>query len=256
MSIQTSNYAAEFGSTAGGVFNYTMKSGTNQLHGTVFDYAANEALNAGRSLTKSGTDPRERQRRHNYGFNIGGPVNLGFYDGRDKTFFFFNFEQFREKLKINNQQFTVPTASYRNGDFREALVFNADGSPRILGTDPLGRPIQEGQIFDPNTTRLVNGQLVRDPFSNNIIPSGRFDPVASKIQALIPAPSRSGVVNNFLPDYPSQRVTSIPGFKIDHNLSSTRKLTFYWSRTATASQFSPQFGGSDGLPAPITAARR
>lgn len=247
VSIQTSNYAAEYGQTGGGVFNYTMKSGTNQYHGSVYDYAANEALNAGQAYTPG--NPRPRARRNDYGFTVGGPVRLPKYNGHDRTFFFFNFEQYREKQQINNQTFTVPTARYRNGEFGEALT------GRVLGTDPLLRPIIEGTIYDPLTTRVVNGQVVRDPFPGNIIPRDRWDPVAVKIQNLIPASDSTGVVNNYHPSYPSQRITSIPAIKVDHSLSAYRKIAFYWSRTATASQYSPQFGGSDGLPSPVTAAR-
>lgn len=259
VSIQTSNYAAEYGATGGGVFNYTMKSGTNQYHGSVYDYFVNEALNAGQPFTidpsTGKSNPRPAARRNDYGFNFGGPIRLPGYQGRDRSFFFFNFEQYRERLQINNQTFTVPTLAYRNGDFSQALVFNPDGSPHILGTDPLGRPIQEGTIYNPATTRVVNGLVVQDPFPNNTIPRDMWDPVAVRVQNLIPLPDNNSVVNNFHPSDPSERVTSIPAVKIDHNLNENQKLSFYWSRTATASQYSPQFGGSDGLPTPITAAR-
>jgi carboxypeptidase family protein/TonB-dependent receptor-like protein len=245
VSIQTSNFAAEYGSTGGGVFNYTMKSGSNQFHGSAYDYGANEALNAGQPFTGNpATNPRQVSRRNDYGFTLGGPVR------KDRTFFFFNFEQYREKLNINSQTFTVPTAAYRTGDFSQALT------GRTLGTDPLGRTILEGAIYDPLTTRAApDGRLVRDPFPGNIIPANRLDPVAVKIQAMVPAADTTGVVNNFHPSYPSDRVTTIPGVKIDHNLSNRQKLSFYWSRTATRSQYSPQFGGSDGLPDTITADR-
>ena len=86
---------------------------------------------------------------------------------------------------------TLPTAAYRMGDFSQALT------SRQLGVDPLGRPILEGEIYNPNTTRVVNGQTVRDPFPGNIIPANRIDPVAARIQALIPNPTSSGNVNNF-----------------------------------------------------------
>ena len=93
VAVQTSNFAAEFGQAGGGLFNMTMKSGTNKLHGTAYDYWYNEALNASAPY---GT--KDRQRRNDYGFTLGGPVYIPkVYNGRDKTFFFFNWEQFREK---------------------------------------------------------------------------------------------------------------------------------------------------------------
>lgn len=251
VSVQTSNYAAEFGQAGGGIFNYTVKSGTNDFHGTAYDYAAHEKLNAGQPFTSAG-GPNKRPfvRRHDWGFTFGGPVSLGkLYDGHNRTFFFVNFERYHEDLRINNQQFTIPTLAYRNGDFSSVLT------GRQLGVDPLGRPIIEGTIYDPATTRVVNGQVVRDPFPNNQIPLSRVDPVALKIQSLFPQPDTPGPVNNFRPSYPSTRTTPIPAVKFDHNLTERQKLSFYWSRTGTGSQFSPQFGGSDGLPNLITEAR-
>jgi hypothetical protein len=248
VSVQTSNYAAEYGSTGGGVFNYTMKSGTNEFHGGAYNYGVNEFLNAGQPFTVNAAtgkaNNRQIARRNDYGATLGGPVI------KDKTFFFFNIEQYREKLTINTQQFTLPTAAYRSGDFSQAIT------GRNLGTDPLGRPIIEGTIYDPATTRLAsNGQLVRDAFPGNIIPQNRMDPVALKIQSVIPMPTTSALVNNFFPSYPSQRLTTIPAFKIDHSLNSRQKVSFYWSRTSTASQYSPQFGASDGLPDQVTETR-
>ena len=89
--LQTSSYAAEFGQAGGGLFNFTMKSGTNQLHGSAYDYFANEALNAGVPFTNNGNGGllRPRQRRNDYGFSLGGPVFIPkVYNGHDKTFFF------------------------------------------------------------------------------------------------------------------------------------------------------------------------
>jgi hypothetical protein len=182
VSIQTSNYAAEYGQAGGGFINYTMRSGTNQYHGSVYDNLVNEVFNAGipRTQTSEGELQRDRQRRHDYGFNFSGPVYIPkLYDGRNRTFFFFNFEQFREKIGFGNLSLTVPTLAYRNGDFSQALT------GKQLGVDALDRPIMEGMIYDPATTRVgPNGWVVRDPFPNNIIPLDRFDPVAVRIQNL------------------------------------------------------------------------
>ena len=227
--IQTSNYAAEYGQVGGGVFNVTMRSGTNQFHGSAYDYFVNEAFNAGNPYTDApaGTgNPRPRNRRNDYGFTVGGPVWIPkLYNGHDKTFFFFNWEQYRERVDINNQLETVPTAAYRQGDFTTAMI----GNP--IGTDPLGRPIYQGEIYDPNTTRgAASGQVVRDPFPNNQIPISRFDPVAAKIQSLFPqplGPNANAVVNNFIPDIPTSRVTSIPSVKIDQAIGARGKLSFF-----------------------------
>src|SRR3989475_6037099 len=145
VAIQTSNFAAEYGQVGGGVFNVTMRSGTNQFHGTAYEYFVNEAFNAGNPNVTGDPagNPRPRARRNDYGFTVGGPIK------RDKTFFFGGFEQFRETTVVNNQFQTVPTAAYRNGDFRSAIT------TRVIGTDPLGRQMLEGMIYDPATTKTA-----------------------------------------------------------------------------------------------------
>jgi len=155
VAIQTSNYAAEFGQAGGGYFNYTMRSGTNQFHGGVFNYFVNEALNAGTpftdridtgDITRAGQHIRNRQRKNDYGFNVGGPIWLGkLYNGRDKSFFFFNLEQFRETQFVNTGLATVPTLAMRRGDFSAVLLpqvtlpdpSDPTGVRRIPAVDPL-----------------------------------------------------------------------------------------------------------------------
>ncbi len=241
--VETSNYSAEFGEAGGGVFNVTMKSGSNQFHGTGYDYFVNEDLNAGQPFTNSGDGYllRPRQRRNDYGFTLGGPVWIPhLYNGHDKTFFFFNFEQFRETVITNNIPKTVPTLNYRNGNFLQALT------GRVLGTDPFGRQLLENTIYDPNTDRLVNGLRERDPFPNNTIPLAQIDPVALKVQAFMPLPTSSALVNNYLPIYSNAKVSDIPSVKIDQELGPRAKLSGYWSRTAVTTP------NADGLPTPIT----
>jgi hypothetical protein len=252
-SIQTNNFAAEFGQVLGGVFNFTTKSGTNQFHGSAYEYLTNEAFNAYRPLsTPFATSPRPAKaldRKHDYGFSVGGPVRLPWlYDGRNKTFFFFNLEKYRNVTRSSGSLATLPTDAYRRGDFSAALT------GRQLGTDLLGRPIMENAIYDPRTTRtvVVNGvsAVVRDPFPNNIIPTGMLDPVALKIQDLIPKADNQELLNNWDPRIPNQKFQSIPSVKIDHNFSDRSKLSGYWSLQDTT-----QITGPDGLPIPITSRR-
>jgi hypothetical protein len=243
--IQTSNYSAEFGQAGGGVFNVTMRSGTNQYHGSAYDYFVNEALNAGVPFTNDGKGHllRPRQRRNDYGFSLGGPVWIPkVYNGHDRTFFFFNWEEFRETTITNNKPLTVPTADYRTGNLSKALT------GRNLGTDPLGRPILENTVYDPQSDSLINGLRERNPFPGNIIPLTRIDPVALSILKYVPQPTSSTLINNFLPVYSNQRVTGIPSVKIDQTLSAKLKLSGYWSRTSTSTP------NNDGLPYPITTA--
>src|SRR5579885_2736007 len=249
--IQTSNYAAEFGGGGGGgVFNVTMKSGTNQYHGSAYYYLINEAFNAGQPFTNDGTGHlvRQRNRRNDFGGTLGGPVYIPHvYDGHDKTFFFFNFEQLIGNDIVANTPVTVPTLNYRNGNFSSALG-------RTVGTDPLGNPIVENAVYDPLTQQTVGGKLVRTAFPNNTIPASRLDPVALRIQNLVPLPATAQPVNNLTPVFGTDRNTMIPSVKVDELLSQKDKLSFYWSKTGTDSQYSNTTGGADGLPQPISSA--
>src|SRR5215471_15896574 len=234
--IQTSNYAPEFGQAGGGYFNVTMRSGTNELHGTAYEYFVNEALNAGTPFTNDGNGHllRPRARRNDYGFTVGGPVYIPkIFNGKNKAFFFFNFEQFRETTINNNTPITVPTTNYRNGIFTQALTGRNLCPTATPNCDPLGRPIMENAIYDPSTQRIVSGQTVRDPFPNNTIPIGQQDPVSLNIQKMMPLPTSSALTNNYLTSYRNPRLTYIPSVKIDYQLSSRSKLSGYWSMTHT-----------------------
>ncbi len=195
VAVQTNSIQAEFGSASGAVFNVSLKSGTNQFHGTLYDYHANEVLNA----YDSGNKFRTRVRKYDYGFNIGGPVKIPkIYDGTNKSFFFFNWEQLRDKsVGLAASLPTVPTSAYRNGDFSGLFGPTSNANLRVNAgggrdyRDPLGNTIRLGTIFDPRTTQTVTCSAalspiarratsvnVRSPFPGNVIPTSLFDPVA------------------------------------------------------------------------------
>jgi hypothetical protein len=248
MAIQTSNYAPEFGTAGTAIFNLTMKSGTNDVHGSAYEYFVNEALNAGTPFTEDGTGAhlRPRTRRNDFGFTFGGPVYLPkIYDGRDKLFFFFNFEEYRQTRTTNNF-ITVPTAAMRVGDFQavQGTTPLQDRNGNVIN-DILGREIYQNTIYDPNTERLVNGVRVWDAFPNNIIPSDRMDPAALAVQSYMPSPSgdnASGSINNALVTYPSNNITWIASVKADYSFSQKAKVSGFWSRNYSISPF-----GADGL---------
>jgi hypothetical protein len=245
--IQTSNFAPEFGSVGGGLFNITMRSGTNRLHGSGYDYLSNEAFNASTPFVNT----KQRIRRNDYGFNFGGPVWIPkIYNGKDKTFFFYNREQYLENFTVNDTYITVPTAAYRAGNFAGALTGVNTGVK-----DPLGNPILEGMIYDPQSGQNVNGQIVRTQFPNNVIPSDRFDKVAVAIQNLIPSPTNGNAALNYLPSFPNDRETTNESVKIDHLLSAKAKISGLFLTNASAAQFSQSLNGSEGLPDIITATR-
>jgi hypothetical protein len=254
VAIQTSNYAAEFGQVGGGVFNITMRSGTNQFHGAAYDYFVNEIFNGGHPFFTGDPrgNPRDRQRRNDYGFSGGGPVWIPkVYNGHDKTFFFFNIEQYRETLNVNLFQ-TIPTTAYRQGNFATAIT------NKVIGTDPVTKTTMlEGMIYDPSTTRTINNQVVRDQFPNNKIDPKFFDPVAAKIQTLFPAtngPNPNDLISNYINPFLSTRVVTIPSIKVDQSIGSKGKLAFYFQKTNSSSPVAPALGQADGLPDPITQA--
>src|SRR5579884_3285750 len=247
VSVQASNFSAEYGQVAGGMFNLTAKSGTNQFHGSLFEYFVNEDLGAGIPFTNSGHGHllRPPNRRNDFGGSFGGPVWIPkLYDGHNRTFFFFAIEEFYQRQVTAGVRQTVPTLAMRTGDFSGALT------GKVLGTDPAGRQILENAIYDPNSDHTVNGQIVRDPFPNNTIPMSRLDPVALKIQSLIPAPVRSGTLNNWDQSYAQVTTERIPSIKIDQFFPNQGKLSFFYSRYV-----GPHYNGSDGLPVPITMVR-
>ncbi|MEO5924867.1 MAG: TonB-dependent receptor [Bryobacteraceae bacterium] len=251
VAVQSSNYSAEFGQAGSGLFQYTTKSGGNAFHGSAYDYFVNEALNSSASYTHI----LNRARRNDFGGSIGGRVWIPkLYDGKDRTFFFFNMEVFKENARISDQTRTVPIDAYRKGDFSSVLTNRAFTG--ALATDGLGNAQFEGQVFDPQTERLApNGSRVRTQFVGNIIPVARFDASAVKFQNLIPAATSAGASNNFLNGFQSKRTTPVPSIKIDHTFSSKLKIGFYKSSTQTETPYATGFGGSEGFPDTLTATR-
>jgi hypothetical protein len=264
VAVQTSNYAAEFGQAGGGLFNITMKSGTNQFHGSGYEYFVNEDLNAAVPFTNDGNGNkiRPRNRRNDFGGTIGGPIWIPkIYDGHNKTFFFFSMEEFRESSSLNFSD-TVPTAAYRIGDFSAISPNGNNFNPNLgvvsspIGTDALGRSVYANEIFDPLTrTTAPNGTAVANAFPNNVIPVTRFDPVAVNLLKLMPSPTSTALTGNYPGYNPGQRVTKLPSLKLDHSIGSKGKLGFYWSTTGTDSAYSTPNGNADGLPELISTAR-
>jgi hypothetical protein len=247
VAIQTSNYAAEYGQAGGGFINYTIKSGGNAFHGGAYDYFVNEVFNAGLPFTdagatnslKNGNHVRNPLRQNDYGFTLSGPIRIPkIYNGHDRSFFFFNWEQFRQSAYITNTVGAVPSDAYRRGDFSGAL---SPGTP-CGGPDPAGQMVCLNQVFDPSSSRLVNGFTVRTPFAGNIVPLTSIDPTAAIIQSMIPQANAPGLLNYQAPPFTNFRHTSIPSIKLDHSLSSKIKISGYYSATKT---FSPQNNGFD-----------
>jgi hypothetical protein len=226
MKVTTSSFSAQYGHSSGGTVEYTSKSGTKELHGSVYHYFANDALNARGFFPAKAS----KQRSNAFGFTMGGPVYIPkLYDGRNKTFFFVNLDylKFRSGV-LPGFGNTTPIDAFKQGDF-SALLTGAR-----VGTDALGRPILGGQIFDPSTTRLVNGVPVRDPFPGNIVPASLMSSVANKLVPLMVRPDRPGTALNVAGN-PAGDQTWIADFRtlvvrLDHQWTEKFKMTssFFW----------------------------
>lgn len=171
--VATNSYDAQYGRTAGGVINMSLKSGTNSLHGVGYEFYRRKWLDANSFLLNAANKPKVDHYLDQYGFSVDGPVIIpGLYNGKNKTFFLFNGEKYREGTPAP-QFSTVPTEAMRRGDFSDYR-------------DTAGNLIT---IYDPATGRNENGTWVRDPFPNNQIQQQRFDPAALKILQYYPLPN-------------------------------------------------------------------
>jgi hypothetical protein len=194
VSVLTNNFQAEYGNRGGSVVNIVTKSGTNTLHGAVFDYLRNEALNATAWQNTFLKTPKPKNRFNYFGGNIGGPIVA------NKLFYFYNFENFKQDLPTGTMQGRVPTELERRGDFSQ--TFNADGTRPLIympGTQFSGNPVQ---------------------FPNNVIPPSMIDPRGQAILNTYPLPNNPGDPNNnyilsYDPKFPRRSHTA----KVDWNIS-------------------------------------
>jgi hypothetical protein len=218
MQILTNGYNAEYGRAAGGVVNVTIKSGSNDLHGTAFWFMQDDSLNANTWEANKNGNEKGAFSQDQFGLAIGGPII------KNRTFWFADYQGTRITDGSLASTLTIPTAAMKGGDFSGLLT------GENLGMDPLGNAVFAGQIYDPFTNRRVNGvNDIRDPFPNNKIPASRFDPVAKKIIDQYPnenqnvrATGRPG--SNFFTQRDSTRDVDQWDVRIDHQVSDKDSL--------------------------------
>ncbi len=264
--VTTSTPAAEFGRTTGGIENFVTKSGTNSYHGTLFDIFRNEDLDANswfnngfKAFLQSQNNPAEsgynrgNDKQNDYGGNLGGPVVIPhLYNGKDKTFFFFNWEQYRHTLGGAIVS-TVPTVAQRGGDF--SALLGAEKTTQVNGASvPVINPcdgtlMYNGQIFDPATTRtLPDGTQCRTAFTGNAIQPARFSPAALKVLNYYPLPQSPSLDNNYVLNTASPLTNTTYTFRIDETLGAKDKVFVSYS-TRENFRYSPQ---NLQLPPPVT----
>ena len=198
--VLTNNAGAEYGRGAGAVINITSKSGSNQFHGSLFEFLRNSALDA-----KNYFDRPDQKippfRLNQFGGAIGGPIR------RERTFFFADYEGYREVVG-QTRLVTVPTEQMRRGDFS--------------GVVPNG-------IFDPLTTNTAVNPATRQRFPGDLIPPSRFDPIAVRLVELYPVPQRPGLANNYTVSPQKRSNSDRADGRVDHVFSTRNNLFFRYS---------------------------
>ncbi|MCC6859370.1 MAG: TonB-dependent receptor [Bryobacterales bacterium] len=225
--LQTGILPAEYGRSGGSFMNVVIKSGPNDLHGSAYDHFRNAVLDANLFFSRGRGQKLAAFGANTFGGSLGGPVFLPrLYDGRNRTFFYVNFEGSREGNALNNTN-SVPTAKMRGGDFSEV----------------------RDAIYNPFSVHTVNDVPVRDPFPGNIVPASLQDPVAQKIMSYYPEPNvppsnaATPWVQNFSYSSKWPRDYNMLVAKVDHMLTP-RHQTFARLNYGTALLVYPhQFDG-------------
>jgi hypothetical protein len=228
--VQSSQMSAEYGHTGSAVVNFTIKSGTNELHGSGFEYFRNDKLDARNWFAPS----RALTRQNEFGVTLGGPVWLPkLYSGKDKTFFFFSYSGSRKRGLDNIERVRIATPEIVAGNFANLLDARGNRVP----------------IYDPATTRPDGrGGFLRDPFTGNVIPASRVDPVALKVAQLLPPTNVMAPGGLNYQNWIGEQVLDpdVVTTKIDHIFSPKQKLfsTFNWNRI-------PRLRNRQPLPDPV-----
>src|SRR5262245_49821575 len=219
--VMSTIYDAQYGHTGGGIINVSSKSGTNQYHGTVYEFAKRTSLNANSFSNNATGLERLGTSLNQYGFTVGGPIRIPkLYNGRDRTFFFFAAEAYGEDLHYPDESITsVPTVLQKKGDFSKTF----DNANRLM------------TIYDPMTGRQDGMNWVRNPFPGNVIPANQINPSSAKIVSLYPDPNS---LTPGSPDWQNNFVLApnIGRFdffnynlRIDHSVSARNRVYGRWS---------------------------
>ena len=214
--VQTGTYSAQYGRFANGIMNYVTKSGTNQLHGGLFEYLKNTALDTRGFYDK--TTPVTIE--NNFGGTVGGPIIIPHvYDGRNKAFFFVAWDRAQYVAYSSAGLTSVPSMRERQGDFSDWVTSTGALIP----------------IYDPTTTAIVNGVVTRTQFPGNIIPPTDIVPQAIVLNKLLPPPNLPGILDN---EYTASSIGATEqnySFQIDFNPTPNDHIEFFFSNPTTTS---------------------
>jgi hypothetical protein len=219
MEVQTGTYTAQYGGYLGAHLNVVSKSGANDLHGALYEFLRNDVLNA-RNYFTSPTQPKPVVRQNQFGLVVNGPVMIPkLYDGRNKTFFMFDYEGLRGTTQSSSQA-TVLTPAMRNGDFSQLL-------PSTQLVDPLG-----------------------GTFAGNVIPVSRLSPIALRALQYMAQPTTNGITNNLVGNIPNNDRFNQAIGRLDQNLGEKTRLFFRyaWADETFFNNGTPNPTGSTTLP--------
>lgn len=219
VNVLTNSYDAQYGRIGGGVTSVTLRTGTNGLHGQLYEFLKNDNLNAN-GYSRNSVGLREPEFKNNtFGFTVDGPIYIPkVFDGRNKMFFMISTEFLRER-NPQTQLWTVPTANELRGDFSQLV----DNSNRRVS------------IYDPLTTAQSGNAFVRQPFADNRIPQNRINPVAARAASFYPAANRVSESpdgqNNYLFVNSSKNSYNQWLGKLDWNLTSRSRVSGRYGET-------------------------
>ena len=218
--VSTNAFDAQYGRTGGGVISFTTKSGTNQLHGVAWEYHRTSSILTANvwAYNRLGI-PLPKIHMNSFGFLADGPVYLPkLFNGRNKLFFMFSYDGYRYP-GVDGANFTLPQPEQYQGDFSKLL--NGVGQLAV--------------IYDPKSTRLDKGALVRDPFPGNRISGDRLNPIAVKAASFYPKPNLLGETPARLYNYskamPSSTGHNQEAARMDWAISSKNRVHFRYSNT-------------------------
>ena len=213
------NTSAEFGRSAGANVNVVIKSGTRDIHGSLYEYLRNDKFDANDFFANKQGTGKVPFRQNQYGFTAGGPVVIPkLYKGRDKTFWFVNWEGFRRR-RGSTAISTMPIQAQRDGDFSQ----------------------QSRTIYDPFTSTLKpDGSIDRQPFAGNKIPQQRISPaIKFLLDTMFPLPNAPGLSNNFVNTEGLSNDRDLWNVRLDHTFSARDNVFFRWSNQ-NVGQATPQ----------------
>lgn len=232
--IATANFDAAQGFSTGAAINVSIKTGTNQVHGTVYHFLQNPVLNANRFFNNQAGLEKPVVRLNRWGASGSGPVVIPkLYDGRNRTFWTYAYEGIHSADPRGTIITAVPTPDQKKGDFSSLLA---------LGP--------QYQIYDPATIAPVgNGRFSRQPLAGNIIPSSRLNPVAQNILSFYPEANLPGTrdgANNWTTPGPEWDRYGSHLFRIDHNISDKHRIFFRGDWNDRELQYDIRFNNAVG----------